>query len=123
MDFRVTHFLVAASGQNQVSTDSLSALGNGELAAYLATTDSTTGATIDGTTIASGKFYFAQGLDRTDAIQKELGVIKSGVIDLDKIVSIRKVAGIADYSRQFKVFGSGTTLINPIGGSTNYWQN
>jgi hypothetical protein len=111
--------LVAASGQTAVSTDSLSALGNGELAAYLATTDSTTSTSINGSTIAPGKFYFAQGLNRTDAIEKELGIIKSGVIDLDKIVSIRKVSGTSDYSRQFKVFGSGTTLINPIGGSSN----
>ncbi len=118
MDFRVTHFLVAASGQTAVSTDSLSALGNGELAAYLATTDSTTSTSINGSTIAPGKFYFAQGLNRTDAIEKELGIIKSGVIDLDKIVSIRKVSGTSDYSRQFKVFGSGTTLMNPNGATS-----
>jgi hypothetical protein len=106
MDFRVTHFLVAASGQTAVSTDTITTLGNGELAAYLSTADSTTTTGLAGTTIASAKFYFAQGIDRTDAIQKELGLIKSGVIDLDKIVSIRKVSGTDARSRQVKFFGS-----------------
>ena len=116
MDFRVTHFLVAASAQTDGVLSTLQALANGRIACYPATATSATSAV---TGNQSSSFYFAQGLDRTDAIQKELGVIKSGVINPSKVVSVRKLIGTSDYSRQFKVFGSGTTLINPIGGSTN----
>ena len=116
MDFRVTHFLVAASAQTAHVTSTLQALANGRIACYPATATSATSAVTGNQT---SSFYFAQGLDRTDAIQKELGVIKSGVINPSKVVSVRKLAGTSDYSRQFKVFGSGTTLINPIGGDTN----
>ena len=116
MDFRVTHFLVAASAQTDGVLSTLQALANGRIACYPATATSATSAV---TGNQSSSFYFAQGLDRTDAIQKELGVIKSGVINPSKVVSVRKLIGTSDYSRQFKVFGSGTTLINPIGGSDN----
>lgn len=110
MDFRVTHFLVAASAQTDGVTSTLQALANGRIACYPATANSSTAAEVTNQTVP---FYFAQGLDRTDAIQKELGVIKSGIINPSKVVSVRKLVGTDDYSRAVKLFGAqlkGTNL-------------
>ena len=65
-------------------------------------------------------FQLVQGLDRTDAIQKELGVIKSGIINPSKIVSVRKLVGSDDYSRQAKVFGAAASMISYNGGGTAF---
>lgn len=118
MDFRVTHFLVAGSAQNAASNATLTALTNGTLAVYRATDNSESTAN-DGSALTV-PFYFAQGLDRTDAIQKELGVIKSGVINPSKIVSVRKLVGSDDYSRQAKVFGAAASMISYNGGGTAF---
>jgi len=122
MDFRVTHFLVAGTGSSAPSTSSpftpLTALANSQIGAYLATVNSSSPTLKLADGVATAPYFFAQGLDATDAIQKELGVIKSGIINPSKVVSVRKLVGTADYSRQFKVFGSGTTLMNPDGSSS-----
>jgi hypothetical protein len=90
----------------------LASLANSQIAAYATTANSYSTSQL---LAASGKatvpFYFTQGLDQTDAIQKELGMIKSGVINPSKILSIRKLVGTDDYSRQLKFFGSSTTGI------------
>lgn len=116
MDFRVTHFLVAASAQTDEVTSNLQALANGRIACYPATATSSTSAVTGQQTLP---FYFAQGLDSTDAIQKELGVIKSGVINPSKVVSVRKLVGTDDYSRQAKVFGAAASMITYNGAGTN----
>jgi hypothetical protein len=125
MDFRVTHFLVAGSAQNAASNATLTALTNGTLAVYRAfsasdnvtPTDSETGAYNTGTPLTV-PFYFAQGLDRTDAIEKELGVIKSGIINPSKIVSVRKLVGSSARSRQVKFFGTATSRVFYSGTAT-----
>lgn len=106
MDFRVTHFLVAGASSSAPSSTTLTTLANAQIAAYAATANASTN-NVSGT--QTTPFYFAQGLDRTDAIQKELGVIKSGIINPSKIVSARKVVGTDDYSRFIKSFGSAVT--------------
>lgn len=116
MDFRVTHFLVAASAQTDEVTSNLQALANGRIACYPATATSSTSAVTGQQTVP---FYFAQGLDSTDAIQKELGVIKSGVINPSKVVSVRKLVGTDDYSRQAKVFGAAASMLTYNGAGTN----
>jgi hypothetical protein len=115
MDFRVTHFLVAASAQTDGVTSTLQALANGRIACYPATATSSTAAVVTNQTVP---FYFAQGLDSTDAIQKELGVIKSGVINPSKVVSVRKLVGSDDYSRQAKVFGAAASMLSYNGAGT-----
>lgn len=105
MDFRVTHFLVGSTSYDALSTENLQTLTNGKLGVYLAADDSATAGTATQKTSGT-KFYFAQGLDRTDAIEKELGLIKSGVIDMGKILSVRKLAGSDARSRQVKFFGT-----------------
>lgn len=117
MDFRVTHFLVADGVSSQTT---LSALENAKLAAFAS---DGTDLNLDGISGAlSTPFQLVQGLDRTDAIQKELGVIKSGVIDPSKIVSVRKLVGTDDYSRQLKFFGSATTgvVVKAYANTTAY---
>jgi hypothetical protein len=99
--------LVGASAASTLSTSTLQALSNGQIACYTGSADSAT-AGVSTARAAGTPFYFAQGLDRTDAIQKELGLIKSGLIDISKIVSVRKLVGTDDYSRQIKFFGSST---------------
>ena len=110
MDFRVTHFLVADGVSSQTT---LAALENTKLAAFKSDgTDMNLDGITSGTAGTPGitaPYQLVQGLDRTDAIQKELGVIKSGVIDPSKIVSVRKIVGTDDYSRQLKFFGASTT--------------
>lgn len=66
---------------------------------------------------AGTPIQLVQGLNTTDAIEKELGLIKSGIIDTNKIVSVRKMFGSNDYSRQVKLFGS-TASSTPTGGVT-----
>jgi hypothetical protein len=110
MDFRVTHFLVADGVSSQTT---LAALENTKLAAFKSdgtdmNLDGITSGTA-GTPGITGPYQLVQGLDRTDAIQKELGVIKSGILDPSKIVSVRKIVGTDDYSRQLKFFGASTT--------------
>ena len=125
MDFRVTHFLVAGSAQNAASNATLTALTNGTLAVYRAfsssdnvtPTDSETAAYNTGTPLTV-PFYFAQGLDRTDAIEKELGVIKSGIINPSKIVSVRKLVGSSARSRQVKFFGTNPSRVFYSGTAT-----
>ena len=117
MDFRVTHFLVADGVSSQTT---LAALENAKLAAFAS---DGTDLNLDGISAAlSTPFQLVQGLDRTDAIQKELGVIKSGVIDPSKIVSVRKLVGTDDYSRQLKFFGSATTgvVVKAYANTTAY---
>ena len=113
MDFRVTHFLVAANAQTTVSTATLSSITNGTLALYKAfksdnvtPIDSASAPYSSTGSALTVPFYFAQGLDRTDAIEKELGIIKSGIINPSKIVSVRKVIGSDVRSRQVKFFGT-----------------
>jgi hypothetical protein len=118
MDFRVTHFLVAGASQNAASTATLTALTNGTLAVYRAT-DNSESAAYDTGSALTVPFYFAQGLNRTDAIEKELGVIKSGIINPSKIVSVRKLVGSDDYSRSIKVFGAAGSILTYNGGGTN----
>lgn len=117
MDFRVTHFLVADGVSSQTT---LAALENAKLAAFEPNGDSTNTPL---STITNGQYFtkpfqLVQGLDRTDAIQKELGVIKSGVINPSKIVSVRKLVGTSMYTRQFKVFGTSTLALNPDGSTS-----
>lgn len=121
MDFRVTHFLVGASAYNALSNETLENLSNGKIGAYLASDDATVASTANARNTGE-KFYFAQGVDRTDAIQKELGLIKSGIIDISKIVSVRKMVGTDDYSRQLKFFGAGSTgvVVKAYANSTAY---
>ena len=105
MDFRVTHFLVADGVSSQTT---LAALENAKLAAF-----GPDGSDLDLDSLSgaiSVPFQLVQGLDRTDAIQKELGVIKSGIINPSKIVSVRKLVGSDDYSRQAKVFGAAASM-------------
>jgi hypothetical protein len=106
MDFRVTHFLVADS----VSDATLATVADKTLTAVTANGTSKSLSSLSsgtaGTPGITGPYQFAQGLDRTDAIQKELGVIKSGIIDSSKILSVRKLVGTDDYSRSIKSFGS-----------------
>jgi len=118
MDFRVTHFLVGSTSYDALSTETLQALTNGKLGVYLAADDSATAGTATQKTSGT-KFYFAQGLDRTDAIQKELGLIKSGVIDMGKILSVRKLAGSDAKSRQVKFFGTVPSSALYTGTSTS----
>jgi hypothetical protein len=107
MDFRVTHFLVAdsvssASGLATVADKTLSAFTADGTSKSLSSLSSGTA----GTPGITGPYQLVQGLDRTDAIQKELGVIKSGIIDSSKIVSVRKIVGTDDYSRSVRFFGA-----------------
>jgi hypothetical protein len=111
--FRVTHFLVADStatdgllGAIDLGSSSTMYSSRGRLALLnpfsatpttsVATTGLTNGAPIQ----------IAQVLDNTDDIEKELGMIKTGIIDAKKIVSVRKLIGSDDYTRQVKFFGS-----------------
>jgi len=107
MDFRVTHFLVADSVS---SASSLASVADKTLSAFTADGTSKSLSSLSsgtaGTPGITGPYQLVQGLDRTDAIQKELGVIKSGVIDPSKIVSVRKIVGTDDYSRAVKLFGA-----------------
>ena len=117
MDFRVTHFLVADGVSSQTT---LAALENAKLAAF-----GPDGSDLDLDSLSgaiSVPFQLVQGLDRTDAIQKELGVIKSGVINPSKIVSVRKLVGTDDYSRQIKFFGSSTVglVVKAYANTTAY---
>jgi hypothetical protein len=106
MDFRVTHFLVADS----VSSATLATVADKTLTAVTADGTSKSLSSLSsgtaGTPGITGPYQFAQGLNRTDAIEKELGVIKSGIIDSSKILSVRKLVGTDDYSRSIKSFGS-----------------
>lgn len=120
MDFRVTHFLVAGSSASAPSTTALSALANAQIAAYSVNNTSGAAVTELSSSVPTAPFYFAQGLDSTDAIQKELGVIKSGVINPSKIVSVRKLVGSDDYSRQAKVFGAAASMLTYNGGGTAF---
>jgi hypothetical protein len=98
----------------------LASLANSQIAAYATTTNSySTSHLLLADGVPTVPFYFAQGLDSTDAIQKELGVIKSGVINPSKIVSVRKLVGSDDYSRQGKIFGAAGTMLTYNGGGTN----
>jgi len=98
MDFRVTHFLVADSVSDSTTIEGLA---NASMGAFAA---DGTDRNLDGISGAlTLPFQLVQGLNRTDAIEKELGVIKSGVINPSKIVSVRKLVGSDDYSRQGKV--------------------
>jgi hypothetical protein len=128
MDFRVTHFLVADSTAtdnlaNKTASTSINAVPNGRIGVVtplasdptvLPDYSSTVAAAAAGTPI-----QLVQGLDTTDAIQKEMGLIKSGIIDTNKIVSVRKMFGSNDYSRQVKVFGSTVSTAYSAGTSTN----
>jgi hypothetical protein len=116
MDFRVTHFLVAASAQTDEVTSTLQALATGRIACYPSTATSSTSAVTGNQT---SPFYFAQGLDSTDAIEKELGVIKSGIINPSKVVSVRKLTGSDARSRQVKFFGTVPSSALYTGTSTS----
>jgi hypothetical protein len=120
--------LVAGSSASAPATSDpwtpLASLANTQIAAYATTANSYSTSQL---LAASGKatvpFYFTQGLDQTDAIQKELGMIKSGVINPSKILSIRKLVGTDDYSRQLKFFGSSTTgvVVKTYANTTEYF--
>lgn len=124
MDFRVTHFLVADSTATdglQTST-AITDLSSGRLAVVKPfDSDPTVSAANNGTTAlaSSTPVQIVQGLDITNPIEKELGLIKSGIIDTNKIVSVRKMYGSSDYSRQVKVFGSTVSTAYAAGTSTN----
>jgi len=111
MDFRVTHFLVADS----TATDGLqtgtaiTALTSGRLAVVKPFDSDPTVSAANPSVAAlssSTPVQIVQGLDTTDPIQKELGLIKSGIIDPKKIISVRKMVGSNNYSRQVKVLGA-----------------
>lgn len=118
MDFRVTHFLVADSTATdglQTST-AIDALTSGRLAVLkpFAADPTVSGANNGNSALtAATPVQFVQGLDTTDPIQKEMGLVKSGIIDSNKIVSVRKMYGSNDYSRQVKIFGSTPTVTTP----------
>jgi len=113
MDFRVTHFLVAdstattgiAGATNLGVAADVNAI-KGRLALlnpFAANPTSTVAnaALTDGTPI-----QIAQILDNTDDIEKELGMIKTGIISLKNLISVRKLVGSDNYTRQVKFFGS-----------------
>lgn len=101
MDFRVTHFLVADSVS---ASTTIEGLANASMGAFAA---DGTDQNLDGISGAlTSPFQLVQGLNRTDAIEKELGVIKSGIINPSKIVSVRKLIGSDVRSRQVKFFGT-----------------
>lgn len=122
MDFRVTHFLVADS----TATDGLANAVNGSADGLSIesipsgrigivnplSANPTVLPDMDGTggsvaaLSSSTPVQIVQGLDVTNPIEKELGLIKSGIIDPKKIVSIRKMVGSNSYSRQVKTVGS-----------------
>ncbi len=125
MDFRVTHFLVADSTAtdglaNAVNSSadglSIEAIPSGRIGVVnplaanptiLPDMDGTGGSVA---AAASGTpIQFVQGLNTADAIEKELGLIKSGIIEPSKIISVRKMVGSNQYSRQVKVVGSSLT--------------
>jgi hypothetical protein len=125
MDFRVTHFLVADSTAtdglaNAVNSSadglSIEAIPSGRIGVVnplaanptiLPDMDGTGGSVA---AAASGTpIQFVQGLNTADAIEKELGLIKSGIIEPSKILSVRKMVGSNQYSRQVKVVGSSLT--------------
>jgi len=124
MDFRVTHFLVAGSSASAPATSDpwtpLASLANSQIAAYATTANSySTSHLLLADGVPTVPFYFAQGLNQTDAIEKELGVIKSGVINPSKIVSVRKLVGTDDYSRQGKIFGAAGSMLTYNGGGAD----
>jgi hypothetical protein len=113
MDFRVTHFLVADStattgiaGATDLGAASSVYGIRGRLvllnpfAANPTTTIATTGLT------NATPIQIAQILDNTDDIEKELGMIKTGIISAKNLISVRKLIGSDDYTRQVKFFGS-----------------
>jgi hypothetical protein len=113
MDFRVTHFLVADSVSDSTTIEGLA---NASMGAFAA---DGTDRNLDGISGAlTLPFQLVQGLNRTDAIEKELGVIKSGIINPSKIVSVRKLVGSDDYSRQGKIFGAAGSMLTYNGGGT-----
>jgi len=126
MDFRVTHFLVADSTVSAASglqtATAIESISSGRLAVVRPFAADPTAAAANPSVAAptaGTPIQLVQGLDTTDAIQKELGLIKSGIIDSNKIVSVRKMYGSSDYSRQVKVFGSTVSTAYAAGTSTN----
>lgn len=113
MDFRVTHFLVADStattgiaGATDLGVAADVNAIKGRLALlnpFAANPTSTvaTGALTNGIPI-----QIAQILDNTDDIEKELGMIKTGIISAKNLISVRKLIGNDDYTRQVKFFGN-----------------
>ena len=122
MDFRVTHFLVADSTAtdglaNAVNSSadglSIEAIPSGRIGVVnplaanptiLPDMDGNGGSVA--ALSSSTPVQFVQGLNTADAIEKELGLIKSGIIDPKKIISVRKMVGSNSYSRQVKTVGS-----------------
>ena len=114
MDFRVTHFLVAdstatdgiAAGSVDLGTAS-SVYGIKGRLALLNPFAANPTATIGTTALTNATpIQIAQILDNTDDIEKELGMIKTGVINAKNLISVRKLIGSDDYTRQVKFFGS-----------------
>jgi hypothetical protein len=113
MDFRVTHFLVADSTATDglvtgfdLGTSATMYTNRGRLT-LLNPFSSTPTTSVSVTALTNATpIQIAQILDNTDDIEKELGMIKTGIIDAKKIVSVRKLIGSDDYTRQVKFFGS-----------------
>jgi hypothetical protein len=112
MDFRVTHFLVADSTATNgiAGATDLGAAADvygikGRLALlnpFAANPTSTVGTAA----LANTPIQIAQILDNTDDIEKELGMIKTGIISAKNLISVRKLIGNDDYTRQVKFFGN-----------------
>lgn len=113
MDFRVTHFLVADSTATDglvtgfdLGSSSTMYTNRGRLT-LLNPFSSTPTTSVSVTALTNAApIQIAQILDNTDDIEKELGMIKTGIIDAKKIISVRKLIGSDDYTRQVKFFGS-----------------
>jgi hypothetical protein len=136
MDFNVTHFLVAKTGQalasassptsfldattnrvnlnaGQIGVMQIDSYGNVAADADASGTDFLTIGTSTTAPDLSGNrgIKIFQGLDRTDSIGAELGYLSSGDILYKNITSLRLLKGVSTETAQAKFFGGSVSVV------------